>query len=543
MNQASQQRTLQDIENELDIRIYPGTEVMVDVGSHHFIKSGNGGGDGRVLVPQPSDDPLDPLNWTYIWKLTTILCASFVSISQNLGPLANAPLFGLYMEEWNISLADAVQTTAVSILVLGFSNLIWIPMSTCFGRRPALIFSTLICAVSSIWRVRATSYKSFLGASVLNGFGAGPCESLMPQIIADIIFLHDRGKYQTLYFAIYFGSLSIGPIIAGSMAERFGWRSFWWLNTGLLIFTLILNIVLLPETRFARKVEEKTVSEPVIPVDEPEIKGSSIVDHSEDASGQEPQDKWLSRGRPSLKQFSLWGPYQGNIWQELWLPWYLHAFPIVEFAAFAVSFSASGFLVANLTQQQVFGAPPYNFSTEAVGFTNFAIFTGSMIGLLTSGPLSDWVANYFTKRNRGIREPEMRLIAMLPYTLIMIIGLTVVGVGYSRLWSWKVIVIIGYTLLGMQVTSLPSIASTYAIDSYKPATGAIFVTITINKNVWGYGFGKFITPWTEEIGYLAPLMTLMSLITFFCSFGILFWYCGKYFRGLSKNSFLHKLDS
>ncbi|EHK19432.1 uncharacterized protein TRIVIDRAFT_46530 [Trichoderma virens Gv29-8] len=542
MNQLSQRRTLQDIENELDITIYPGTEVMVDVGSHHFIKSGNGSEGARVLVPQPSNDPLDPLNWTYTWKLITIICASFVSISQNLGPLANAPLFGLYMEEWNISLADAVQTTAVAILVLGFSNLIWIPISTCFGRRPALIFSTLICTVSSIWRVRSTSYKSFLGASALNGFGAGPCESLMPQIIADIIFLHDRGKYQTLYFAIYFGSLSIGPIIAGSMAERFGWRSFWWMNSGLLIFTLILNIALLPETRFARKTEE-TVSEPISPVDEPEIKGGSIVDHSEDASGQQPQDQWLSRGHPSLKQFSLWGAYQGSILQELWLPWYLHAFPIVEFAAFVVSFSASGFLVANLTQQQFFGAPPYNFSTQAVGFTNFAIFAGSMIGLLTSGPLSDWVANYFTRRNRGIREPEMRLIAMLPYTLIMIVGLVVVGVGYSQLWSWKVIVIIGYTLLGMQVTSLPSIASTYAIDSYKPVTGAIFVAITINKNLWGYGFGKFITPWTLEIGYLTPLMTLMALITFFCSFSILFWYCGKYFRGRSKNSFLHKLES
>jgi hypothetical protein len=263
------------------------------------------------------------------------------------------------------------------------------------------------------------------------------------------------------------------------MAERFGWRSFWWFNTGLLIFTLILNIVLLPETRFARKVQTKTSSKPIPPVDLPEMKNSSVIDHSENISSQQPQDQWLSRGRPSLKQYSPWGTYQGNILQELWIPWYLLAFPIVEFASFIVSFSASGFLVANLTQQQFFGAPPYNFSTEQVGFTNFAIFVGSMIGLLTSGPLSDWVANYFTRRNRGIREPEMRLITMLPYTLIMIIGLVVVGVGYSRLLPWQVIVIIGYTLLGMQVTSLPSIASTYAIDSYKPATGAIFVTITM----------------------------------------------------------------
>jgi hypothetical protein len=42
----------------------------------------------------------------------------------------------------------------------------------------------------------------------LNGLGAGPAETAQPTIIADIIFLHDRGKYQALYFAFYFGSLT-----------------------------------------------------------------------------------------------------------------------------------------------------------------------------------------------------------------------------------------------------------------------------------------------------------------------------------------------
>ena len=48
----------------------------------------------------------------------------------------------------------------------------------------------------------------------------------------------------------------------------------------------------------------------------------------------------------------------------------------------------------------------------------------------------------------------------------------------------------------MQVTALPAIASTYAVDSYKPVVGSVFIAITVNKNVWGYGFSKFITPWT-----------------------------------------------
>lgn len=43
---------------------------------------------------------------------------------------------------------------------------------------------------------------------------------------------------------------------------------------------------------------------------------------------------------------------------------------------------------------------------------NFAILIGAFIGLGTAGPLSDWVSARATKKNRGIREPEMRLQAM-----------------------------------------------------------------------------------------------------------------------------------
>jgi len=50
-------QTVAEIERELDTAIYPGTEIMVDLPSHHFVKSSGAG----VLVPQPSDDKHDPL--------------------------------------------------------------------------------------------------------------------------------------------------------------------------------------------------------------------------------------------------------------------------------------------------------------------------------------------------------------------------------------------------------------------------------------------------------------------------------------------------
>ncbi|KAL8795615.1 MAG: hypothetical protein Q9195_001853 [Heterodermia aff. obscurata] len=53
------EKTLRQLEEELNVTIVPGTEVMTDVGSHHFVKSS--AASDRVLVPQPSDDPHDPL--------------------------------------------------------------------------------------------------------------------------------------------------------------------------------------------------------------------------------------------------------------------------------------------------------------------------------------------------------------------------------------------------------------------------------------------------------------------------------------------------
>jgi hypothetical protein len=51
------------LQEELHTEIYPGTEIMTDVGSHHFVKAGTG--THSVLVPQPSDDEHDPLVYDF----------------------------------------------------------------------------------------------------------------------------------------------------------------------------------------------------------------------------------------------------------------------------------------------------------------------------------------------------------------------------------------------------------------------------------------------------------------------------------------------
>ena len=130
---------------------------------------------------------------------------------------------------------------------------------------------------------------------------------------------------------------------------------------------------------------------------------------------------------------------------------------------------------------------------------------------------------------------------MIPYVIIMYLGNIIVSVGYQKQWPWEAIVLIGYTCAGIQVAGLPGIVSTYAVDSYKPVAGSLFVAITVNKNVWGYGFSKFITDWVIADGFIPPIMTNGSLILLWCLFGILFYFYGKTFRRWTRNSSVHRM--
>ena len=272
-----------------------------------------------------------------------------------------------------------------------------------------------------------------MGAAVLNGIGAGPAETIQPAVIADIFFLHDRGFWNTFYWCIYMGSLMVAPIISGPMALHVGWRNFWWLYTALCALSLIMVIFMFPETKWHRPhpdeiLKEISANEKSTQLDSEEEKKGAIASEMNQSAGIDhlshqataERDPYLGRGKPSKQQWRLFQPNANPfkaILLDLWIPWKLFAFPIVEFSAFVVSWSCSSFLTINLTQSQNFAAPPYSFNSEKIGFMNFAILIGAFIGLGTNGKLSDWVSDRATKRNRGIREPEMRLPAMSTCTM------------------------------------------------------------------------------------------------------------------------------
>ena len=233
--------------------------------------------------------------------------------------------------------------------------------------------------------------------------------------------------------------LFLGPIISGSVAAQVSWRWFFWACTIAQGINLATLLFLFPETRRAARQLKPLKTQAVLPDTnmDSNFEGNSEESpvHAESAppnlSVEEgiATDPCLGRGYPGKGHFNIFQPSNGKALTaailHVIIPVRLLFYPIVFWAAMTMGAAANALLVVNLIQSQALAAPPYNFDPASVGYANFALVVGGIIALVCAGPFSDFVAMRATKKNHGIREPEMRLPALIPFVAAALVGLVV----------------------------------------------------------------------------------------------------------------------
>ena len=112
------------------------------------------------------------------------------SISSALPIYASTPALGLPPPPFS----RLTYFVAVNILMLGASNIWWVPLANTFGRRPIILVSLLILVFSSMWAGLATTFNGLLGARLLMGIGGGSADSVSPDVVGEIFFVHQRGR-------------------------------------------------------------------------------------------------------------------------------------------------------------------------------------------------------------------------------------------------------------------------------------------------------------------------------------------------------------
>lgn len=94
----------------------------------------------------------------------------------------------------HISVVDASYQVTITIAVAGVVPFFWSPLSNVYGRRPVFIFLTAVAVASHAASGAASTWSGILTARAFVGVGVSAGLGIGSACVADMYFMHERGK-------------------------------------------------------------------------------------------------------------------------------------------------------------------------------------------------------------------------------------------------------------------------------------------------------------------------------------------------------------
>ncbi|CAF3537270.1 hypothetical protein SNK05_010748 [Fusarium graminearum] len=511
----------------------PGTVRLIDISGMNSSGPHDSQHKDIVLVPRPSSDPEDPLNWTYHRKLLAVSMAYLYVLGTGIATSLQYSVLADITKDTGISTANLVQGTGVMFLFFGWACLIWQPIALTYGRRGVYLLTMLLTIPIMTWTAYSSSAGVWFAHRVLIGIIVSPIESLCEVTVFDLFFAHNRGTYMGLYVAILFGSNFLAPLVAGWFNDAYGWR--WTMHFGAIICAVcfVIMFFFMEETMYFRGasiesqvVEDTTHTEP--------MKTKMNGDEESRDVGTDSQNGSQPSTTPPTTKHSInsgWGKYtwfkvlpgrpsNTDMLRMVYRPvLMIFHFPTVAWAGFLYGINLAWYNVLNGTASPVLSSKPYNWSAALVGCVYAGPIVGAAIACLWVGKAADWIALWLARRNGGIREPEQRLWVLLVSGIISSAGLIVWGVGAYYQVHW-VGLVFGLGMLTVGCVAGGAIAVSYNVDCFKEIAGETTVSIMLIRNTIGFGFSYAITPWWTSQGLKNCFITA-AMISLACTFTFL----------------------
>lgn len=158
------------------------------------------------LVPQPSDDPQDPLvsvmmrycqtltdftqNWP-TWRKELNLYALLMTVAMcNVMKTALVSVNSLLVENHAVSYVAVAALTGVPLMLSACTGLASSVAAKMWGRRPVYLVSMVLLFIGLVSNTRPTaSFGSFMAARIFQGFGWGAFDTLVVGSIMDTYFV------------------------------------------------------------------------------------------------------------------------------------------------------------------------------------------------------------------------------------------------------------------------------------------------------------------------------------------------------------------
>lgn len=406
------------------------------------------------------------MKWSRFKKYYQLFLLALYACAFSYGENTLGAAWTTVSDETGVTLTNMNGGSALNYLLLGFVNILWIPTAMKIGRRPVFLLSTVICMCAGIWLGKFTGTGQWMLSMVLNGIGTAAYQAVIQLSVFDMFFTHQRGRMLSFYlFGQQLGSI-LGLITGGSIADGPGWRWSQFIVAIIDAGVLVLLFFTFEETLFPRFLFGKTVE--TVPVQSPEVKDpektpttalSADSEHST-STPDIPKRTWLQ----TLKPWVYYPEDRTTWWQYFQRPFVLFLFPNVVIAGVIFAFGCTAGIVSFNTISEILTSPPYNWSTTATGLVFLAALVGNCVGYAT-GVLSDHIVIFLARRNRGVKEPEMRLWTLCFSFVYAAVGYMLYGWGAQFGMHWMTIAFGVGAMIAHQVSAC-SIATAYAMECF-----------------------------------------------------------------------------
>ncbi|KAF9891622.1 hypothetical protein FE257_003633 [Aspergillus nanangensis] len=506
----------------------------VDAAEHATeLKRGTGRHATTILVPQPSDDPNDPLRWP-LWRrdlmfimylYCTVLCVGAI------GPLLTASA-AVLAEQFETGFTEITLLTGYNTCAVGAFGIVLSALSRKYGKRPGYVFSMVCAFVGTVWGGAAKSYESLLGARIVQGFGVSMFESVMFDMVGDLYFVHERGARVAALTVAIAGMANLPTVLSGLVTTRLGWRWMFWMLSIFLGLGLVLIVLFGWETTFRRPLEDcdmigaADTTHESKGTDSPRKEtGLQEVENIEMEVIPPPQRKAF------LQRLSLYSGSYSDIPLPTMImkPFLILVHPAVIWSTLLLSISTAWYVVVSFLIAQIFATPPYLLTAVEIGYMSSGPVIGGTLGSIVCGLISDPIAMALARKNNGIYEAEFRLVLLVPMMVTGVIGWFLFGNLVVAEKSPAVITIV-WGIAAASIQFCMSTIGTYMVDGYRKISVEVFIIGMVVKNFVFFGLSFGVNDWVTIWGPAKVFDTIGGIQLALCLLSGVVWIFGKKWR-------------